>query len=138
MSTQKQQVMIHRLAKVLEPDAPQATQMVYGYCVQWYGADPSTKALSNAEASDMIQRLEDMIQRDPNISNTQQRKKIAKYGYLLGWSQKGIRKFMKRQTGGRKWDWNHLSFEEANKVLNGMERIIIEDGKGHLLKKRET
>jgi len=136
MSTQGQQVYIHRLAQVLEPDAPAATRMVYDYCEQWYDADPSTKALSVDEASDMIQRLEAMIQRDPNISNTQQRKKIAKFGYLLGWSQKGIRKFMKRQTNGRKWDWNHLLFDEANKVITGMEKIIIEDGKKHLLTNR--
>lgn len=133
MSTRGQQTKIHILGKVLDLDR----SAVHGFCVQWYGADPSTKALSTAQASDMIQRFEAMIQDDPQISEKAQRSKIYKLGYLLDWKSDSIRSFVKRQTQGRVRDVNHLTFQEASKVIVGMERIIRSDGKGHLLETKE-
>ena len=138
MSTRGQQGYLHYLGRVIERDTERGKQLIYGYCVQWYGEDPSTKALSYEQAKDMRQRLEAIIQADPEISNDRQRKKIAKYGYLLNWKSKSIRKFLRHQTCGYVNDWNHLTFEEANKVLNGMEKIIKSDGKGHLLYNRSN
>lgn len=130
MSTSNQRGKIYQLAKALELSRDQ----VHGYCVQWYGADPTTKDLTAGQASDMIQRFDRMIQEDPKISNPAQRKKIYKLGYLLDWKSPAIRKFIRRQTSGRVNDVNHLWFEEASKVILGMEQILREEGKGHLLR----
>lgn len=85
----------------------------------------SLRDLSVREAEGVIGTLRSVdnnLPFQPGSSTLQQRKKISKLGFLLSWSNDGIRSFMEELTGQR--DWNDLSQHEADKVIQRMHKIL--------------
>lgn len=56
--------------------------------------------------------------------NTRENAKIAKLGFMLGWSWHDIAGFVKRETQGRKISTRSCDKYELQKIINGMIALI--------------
>lgn len=82
----------------------------------------SIKELTDREINQVVRSMEYALRHEYTI-DPEQKSKIIKIGYLLGWNCKQIRGFIKRVVG--KNDFNVLQREEASKVIEGMKAIHI-------------
>jgi hypothetical protein len=85
----------------------------------------SLRDLSVREADELIDLLRGVDNNVPEgvrVSRERQIKKIAKLGYLLGWTSRGIRGLIEEVTGKR--DWNDLDKREADRVIRRMDQIL--------------
>jgi hypothetical protein len=58
------------------------------------------------------------------FKNAKEHAKIAKLGYLLGWSWFDIAHFVKKETQGRRISTRSCDASELQKVINGMIALI--------------
>jgi len=81
----------------------------------------SIKDLTKKEVNQVCRALEAALRHFYTIDK-EQKNKIFKLGYLLGWNCIQIRGFIKRVV--KKHDVNVLQREEARKVIEGMKAIL--------------
>jgi len=73
------------------------------------------------------QALEGQLQKlgsSTRTKNAKEHRKIAKLGFLLGWSWFDIAHFVQRETQGRRISTRSCTGEELSKVINGMVALI--------------
>ncbi len=116
----------------------EANEQIHDIVYREYRID-SLKALSVAQADDLIKTLRKVdgnIPRTGNVSLQRQIKKISMLGFLLQWSTDGIRGFMHDAVG--KSDWNDLTASEANSVIKRMNQILKSKLAAHDQKNQEN
>jgi len=69
-----------------------------------------------------LQRLTAQSNNDRRSGSQDAQRKIAKLGYLLGWSWRDIARFCEKETG--KSSTRSCSSKELTKVINGMIAVI--------------
>lgn len=101
-----------------------ANEQLHGLAYRLYQKE-SLRDLSARQTEELItelRRVDGNLPASVRERREKQIKKIAKLGYLLGWSTNGIRGLIEEVTGKR--DWNDLDRKEADRVIRRMDMIL--------------